>query len=418
MTKRNTTKPLTALAVKNHRTGTITDSHPHRGLRLVANKDTSRSWIYRYKVGDKLKQVKLGSYPDMGLQDARNAYNTNKAAKQNGKDPQVALAIEKAKVAKAAVEELEQVVTDPKIFTVRKMATQYIDEEVSSNRKEKGTLYAQNLLLKHLGDFANRPVESIELIELHEHIVKIRKRTPNTAGKWRQEFKAAWEYAVNSGRLKVPCLINSKTGGKIKQVKGDRVFNDKEISYLVKYMREHFSPTSRDVLIMALYTGLRTGEVIAIHERELTTEDDGVWLNIPAERMKMKKAHRVPLVGTALKIVESRLGTGYLFPSRKEGEHIAQKTLSYEIWARKASNPKLLKSRVGCTADDVKPHDYRRTARTVLAELGVPHEIGETILSHTIGGVAAIYNRYTYDAEKRVWLTKLNTHLNKVVKNG
>lgn len=409
---------MTALAVKNHRSGTLSDAHPHRGLRLVANKDKSRSWIYRYRVGDKLKQVKLGSYPDMSLQDARNSYNTQKAAREKGKDPQVAIAIEKMKVAKAAAEELEQVVTDSKVLTVRKMLTLYIDEEISHTRADKGAAEVQRILLKNLGDFANTPVESLELLDLHEHIVNMKNRARSIALDWRREFKAAWNYAVASGRLKIPCPLHAGTGGKIKQGKRDRVFDDKEISYLVKFMREHFSETSRDVLIMTLYTGLRTGEVIAIHERELTTEDDGMWLNIPAERMKMKKAHRVPLEGEALKIVQSRLGTGYLFPSREEGDHIKQKSLSCEIWGRKGSNPKLLKSRIGCTVDDVTPHDYRRTARTKLAEIGCPYEVGENILSHSLGGVAAIYNKYSYDAEKRLWLKKLNAHLNKVVKNG
>jgi integrase len=57
------------------------------------------------------------------------------------------------------------------------------------------------------------------------------------------------------------------------------------------------------------------------------------------------------------------------------------------------------------------PHDLRRTARTLLGELGCPYEVGEAILSHRLPGVAGTYNKAKYAAEKVEWLTRLGEHL-------
>jgi integrase len=56
-------------------------------------------------------------------------------------------------------------------------------------------------------------------------------------------------------------------------------------------------------------------------------------------------------------------------------------------------------------------HDLRRTARTLLASLGCPKEIGEAVLGHMPDGIEGTYNRHTYDAERLHWLSKLDVKL-------
>ena len=57
------------------------------------------------------------------------------------------------------------------------------------------------------------------------------------------------------------------------------------------------------------------------------------------------------------------------------------------------------------------PHNLRRTSRTMLAALGCPKEIGEAILGHLPAAIEGTYNSHSYDAERRLWLTKLAEHL-------
>src|SRR5690606_32730251 len=61
------------------------------------------------------------------------------------------------------------------------------------------------------------------------------------------------------------------------------------------------------------------------------------------------------------------------------------------------------------------PHDLRRTSRTLLAKMGCPEEVGEAILGHITPGVAGVYNRYRYDAEKLQWLQRLAERLEFIV---
>ncbi len=57
------------------------------------------------------------------------------------------------------------------------------------------------------------------------------------------------------------------------------------------------------------------------------------------------------------------------------------------------------------------PHDLRRTGRTMLTALGCPTDVAESILGHMLPGVEGVYNRHTYDRERREWLTRLDAHL-------
>ena len=69
-------KPLSSLAVKGlkWKMADVADVPPHEGLRVKANKNGSKSWYYRYRVGNKLRQITLGSYPSMDLAEAREEY--------------------------------------------------------------------------------------------------------------------------------------------------------------------------------------------------------------------------------------------------------------------------------------------------------------------------------------------------------
>ncbi|HOU64490.1 MAG TPA: hypothetical protein PK861_00460, partial [Thermomonas sp.] len=122
-----------------------------------------------------------------------------------------------------------------------------------------------------------------------------------------------------------------------------------------------------------------------------------------------------PLVGRALTIVQRRKQarpTGYLFKSRGKLGHIEQRVLG---WATYMHRP-------DCTAredwirprlpiGDWAPHDLRRTGRTLLASLGCPAEVAEAILGHLQPGIVGTYNRFGYEAERRVWLKQLAAKL-------
>jgi integrase len=145
---------------------------------------------------------------------------------------------------------------------------------------------------------------------------------------------------------------------------------------------------------MILLTGQRPGEVCGMTWAEI--DGAGVW-NIPAERMKNAEPNRIPLASMALEIIEAaRPYSGdsrFVFQSSHgKDQPIIRQSLTRAIdrhWREIGFQEKFV------------VHDLRRTLRTRLAELGVSDIVAERVLGHKLQGVLGIYNRHSYDLEKR-----------------
>jgi len=401
---RHSSKPLDALTVKRHREGVLIDAPPHQGLRFSVNKNGTKTWTYRYRTRDKkLRQIKLGDYPAMQLSEARAAFVEQQAIRNTHGDPREFADEQRI------VKERHRRNSKKTEFLFSQMVDQYLTEMVEKNRTLKGANEARRLLEKHLKSLAGKRLQDVSPQELHVHILDIRSKTPDTARRFRAELKAAWEYSVSTGKTDIFCPINTHLGGKIKQGRRERVLSDAEVELLLPWMG-NYSDAVADALRLTLYLGLRSGEVCALHEQEIAEESDGWWVTIPAKRMKKRHIHRVPLSGTALEIVSSRLGRGYLFLSRG-GSYIQQKSLGVEIYSHSGkSKAPVYQNNIICPVKSWAPNDLRKTARTKLAALGCPFEVAESILAHKLPGVSGLYNQYEYKDERRFWLAKLGLY--------
>ena len=158
--------------------------------------------------------------------------------------------------------------------------------------------------------------------------------------------------------------------------------------------------------------------------REIAQESDGWWWTVPNEKLKtgrhdLSVDFRVPLVGRALAVVRRRMAlyqSGFLFRpvnANARAKHVEQKVIGVATyWVRPesvnerlpADRPKILRIQPWA------PHDLRRTVKTTLASLGCPEEVSEAVLGHKPPGIVGVYQRHTYDKERRVWLTLLSEH--------
>ena len=402
-------KPLTSLKVKNHKSGFLSEAHPYKGLRVRANKNGTKTWMYRYRVGDKLKQIKLGTYPGMELSEAREEFLAQRKLREKHEDPRQVAQQKKEETRQQARE------SDKKIFTFSVMVELYLTERVEKDRKPKGAKEVRRLLEYDLGNLADLPIVQVEPEDLHDHIKTISDRAPDVARVFRAELARAWRNALNVGRTKTACLINIDTGGKLAQGKRKRYLDENELKLLLPWL-PNYSRTVEDILTLTLYLGLRSGEVCKLRDEWLKEESDGWWLIIPASEMKKDHSdHRVPLAGNALNIAKRRSGRGIWFPSRAGGS-VKQKILGVEVYAHSGrSRAKIYKRYRGCPVSNWAPNDLRKTARSHLADLGCPFEVAESILHHLISGVAGRYNLYKYDAEKREWLQVWADHLDELI---
>jgi integrase len=386
------------------------------GLRLVASA-TKRSWVYRYAAPGttgQMKQVKLGEWPALGFALAVAKWDAARTERGKGADP--ALQRRTAKQATAAARKA----TDRRTLqTCAKTVEQYLQEMVEPNRKPKGAAEARRMLERAIAPVADTLADDLTRVQTHELVLAIAATARRVASMTRQELRACWEHAISVGRLAGSNPFAGKSvGGKLTMQKRKRVLSLAEAGQLLRWMAEPrtYSRAVRDALELTLRTGLRSGEVCAIHTSELKERDGVLWLDIPGSRMKEGEAHSVPLIGRAAQIVKDRLpdAAGFIFPSRDAGKPIAQKVLGVEVFACSGrSKAKAYASRRVCPVGDWAPHDLRRTARTLLAEAGCPFEVGEAILAHALPGVAGTYNLAEYAVAKIEWLTTLNQQLDR-----
>ena len=120
---------------------------------------------------------------------------------------------------------------------------------------------------------------------------------------------------------------------------------------------------------------------------------DGEWWTIPGEVAKNGRSHRVPLSPPVLSLLEELRGIAgrskWVFPSpRKKGKPITA--------VQKATERIAKRSGVAFTA-----HDLRRTAASHMTGMGISRLVVSRILNHVENGVTAIYDRHSYDGEKR-----------------
>jgi integrase len=150
-----------------------------------------------------------------------------------------------------------------------------------------------------------------------------------------------------------------------------------------------------------MLTAQRANEIAELRWDEVHDEQ----IMLPAERTKNKRPHIIPLSELAKAILGGfergdRTHVFGQFDTGFQGWHVAKRTLISRI--------------AGKPLTHWTPHDLRRTAATCMAELGVQPHIVEAVLNHVSGhkgGVAGIYNRATYDKEKREALNLWAEHV-------
>ena len=382
------------------------------GLRLKATAST-RTWVYRFKspIDGKMRQTKLGHWPAVSRAEAEVAWQGLKKERRAGRD--VVVDKRQVRVPKVAP------------YTVKKLCDHYLSGHVDVARKSAGAKQIRGMFAKHTKSIINCNVSAItradafSLLESMQHI-------PVTARSMRAELGAAWDWALDSGRVPQTTfnwwrlVYKGKLKSKGRKREGvnigtkKRYLKDDEVGTLLRWLPLR-TERMRDVLTLYLWTGCRGVEIVAMEHDEITEEKDGWWWTIPKHKTKNDRHEnagdlRVPLIGRALEIVQRLIqkNSGNLFPSRSKLGRLVQKQISKEVNdTMEYSVDGLSRGIPLCPVQNWSPHDLRRTARTMLSSIGCPNEIGEAILGHMAPGVQGDYNRYQYDTERRVWLTKL-----------
>lgn len=397
------------------------------GLRLEASENV-RSWIYRYKspLGNKgMKQIKIGPWPAIGYPQAMGQWADLKAARDTGRCPATE---RKAERATASAGEQRQAAD----VTAGDVCDGYADF-VTERRKAKGAAEVRRMFKTMLPEkFRSMPAADVTRGVAFE-LINSYAETPVMAKNLRSELGGAWDWAMDSGKLSqdVPNwwrqVLRGKLRSKGREIDGEKrgvvkvTLQPKEVGQVIRFL-PNLSRLAADLMTMYLWTCCRGAEIVAMEGSEVAWESDGWWWTVPKHKTKLANHpeapdHRVPLVGRAIEVVRRRMdwcGSGYLFPAVNSNAltpHVQQKVLGVAIHHHRTgakTHPEIVRPR--WPVQHFAAHDLRRTGRTELAKLGCPDAVAEAILGHMPQGIVGVYNRHTYDKERRQWLTALGEH--------
>ena len=210
-------------------------------------------------------------------------------------------------------------------------------------------------------------------------------------------LSAFFSWAMGEGLADAnPVIGTNKAAGEIKA--RDRVLTDTELATIWRGLPDN--DYGRIVRLLAL-TGCRRDEIGSLRWSEI--KRDARLIALPGERTKNSRTHDVPLSKVALEVIDSiprRVNREFVFGEGKGG---------FSGWSKAKA---ALDVKLGL--EPWRLHDLRRTASTRMADAGVQPHIIEAVINHVSGhkaGVAGVYNRSTYENEKRAALDALSNYV-------
>ena len=250
---------------------------------------------------------------------------------------------------------------------------------------------AERILTKYPAGWLSRPIADIAKHEVRELLETVaRDHGPVMSNRVLSAVRKLFAWALERDIIKLSPAAGVRPVAR--EVSRDRVLSDAELRAFWRATGAMAYPWGAYYRMLAL-TGQRLSEVARMRWQDI----EGAMWTLPREATKTDQRHEVPLSGPALAILqELPRGVGPFVFSTGDGTK-AIRDLS-------GPHERLEQAMPG---EHWTPHDLRRTFASVAARLGTLPHVVEKVLNHsggTIRGVAAIYNRYGYDAEKRAAL--------------
>ena len=349
---------------------------PGFGLRIRAG--GKRTWIAQYRFGSKQRRVTLASVATCDAEKARERAKETLARVQLGQDPQA------LKIAARA----------PKVseLTLGELVELYLP---SAQRRLKQSTYSgvSLHLRKHWRQLHTLPVREVERRHVAVELGRIAKDSGlYGANRSRAALSSLFSWAIGEGLAERNPVVG--TNKATDEEARDRVLSEAELAAV---WRGAGLGDYASIVRLLILTGQRREEVGGMLWSEINMTG-AVW-SIGANRTKNGLAHDVPLSAPALTILrglQRRKGRELVFGSREgpfQGWSNAKSALDGRVTSLLGRNP-----------PPWRLHDIRRTVATWLGDIGALPHVVEAILNHVSGhraGVAGVYNRTTYAAEKR-----------------
>lgn len=354
-----------------------------RGLYLEVHPSGSKLWRLKYAYLGKDKRIALGRYPEVGLAEARRKRDETRQSLREGVDP-----LAERKRAKL-------VALFNAANTFGDVGKEYIDKMVREGRADTTTTKA-NWLLEQLAPIGARPVSALKPVDVLGALKRIEaKGKHETARRCRSFASRVFRYAVATGRCETDptsVLRGALIAPKVKH--HSAILDPACVGELLRAIEAYSGHLiTRIALQISPHVMARPGELRQAQWPEFDLEK-AVW-KIPAERMKMRRPHAVPLsrqvVAYLVQLHDLTGSDAFVFPAF----HTSLRPLS-ENTINQAFR------RMGYGVGEVTAHGLRTTASTLLNESGKwsPDAIERSLAHADSDSVRGTYNRGFYWEER------------------
>ena len=358
------------------------------GFGLKVTPKGRRVFLVLYRTGgagSKLRKYTIGPYGRVTLHQARVAAQKVFAAKLEGRDPAAEKREAKRRIVADRVDDLLET---------------FITQRLSQNRS--GSEIAR-LLRRELGrTWGGRSIHEISKRDVVEVVTAIEQRgAPAAANKTLKSIKTFLRWCVGRAILDQSPAEGVPLPAKL--VARDRVLSDEELVRIILAARTMGDPYGGIVELLAL-TGQRREEVARMHWDEIDSLRR-TW-TIPKSRTKNAKGHVVHLSTPSMAVLNRMRRQDLLVFSMNGGK-------PFRVFSRAKRQLDELSGVTGW-----RLHDLRRTCVSGMARLGVAPHVADKVLNHqtgTISGVAAVYQRHDFLAERKDALERWGRHVDQLV---
>lgn len=330
------------------------------GLYLEVMPSGSKLWRWKYRLGGRENRFALGAYPQTLLRDAREQSESARKMVAHGVHPSHQKRLDKIKAGHARANTFE-------LIAEEWLATKDW-ETITKDRRLK---MLKRLVFPHLGRFEASRIEPIQILDVLRRIEK--ENGPTVAAEARRTMSAIFEFAIATLRAQVDPVYPVRKAIPPNKTQHKRAMGADEVGELLRDVDGHGGHYQIQAAFRLMWLTLaRPSEVIEAEWSEFDLEK-GLW-QIPAERMKKRKPHLIPLPTQAVEVLK---GMRTLTSGRK---HVFVHRDSKTRPMVTASFRQMLK--VLGWAGRFSPHATRTTGSTRLNELGYSSDWIERQLAH------------------------------------
>lgn len=384
------------------------------GFALCIYPSGVKTWFFIYTHEGRRHSLALGNYPDTSLEKAGIEFDRLWAIFKEGKNPALIEETKKEEARKAP--------------TIADLVNEYIERH--AKRFKRSWQEDDRLLNREVvpvwGKRKAADISKRDVTLLLESIID--RGSPAMSNQVLKIVRKMFNFAVERDILQhTPCLSIKALAPNNSR---DHTLTEPEIETLWERLDSKDVAISDEItraLKLILVTAQRPGEVTGMHSSEI----DGRWWTIPAERAKNGRANRIFLTDLALKLIgdlstiDPKTGKatpkGFIFPTPHKSKKqpidphalpvAVRRNLAWSITDKNGNQT--TENRFGISP--FTPHDLRRTAATFMAQMCVMDEVIDAVLNHVKQGVIKVYNQYRYDKEKQAALEIWSIRLQEII---